>query len=528
MSNENSDFLEEEFIECSGPHTALMKSPYPKNHVPKELFMKDTTKPNSKMYKRCFHCRDYKTQTDAKRKKKREEEMKISEEEGFKMCQGKHIPAVNSPYPKGKVPEYLFRKNPEDPESKLYKTCIDCRKFEKNYKNKVNNKIKETGKEHKKILKDGETEYGYCFSVIHSPHISEHPRDRIPLDEIRKIPGNPNSELYEQCLSCRNKYSSQSNSFRNKIRKDALDRGVSLCQSCNKELNEENFSYNTDGSVSTKCINCKEYSIEKRRNLSEIRRDIIIEFIEKNECSCYKCKRIFLKPIGNNLKIQSFETFLGNDNKRRVIENAEEYLVKDFIESKRNLLETDIIDLDHLTEAEQIERGIIDDDESFIPKVKPVSLLSSEHSMRTEALKTQPLCVRCHMEETIRRQKEYPVKRKQGKTGGRKIKSEYVNSLKLKGCESCGYQNEKLLKFFDMDHLNIENKIANISVMIHYSNYSLEDVIEECEKCRVLCRECHRIHTRIQRELGIIKFGKITYKNQGNDSNNDSNDKIKE
>ena len=35
-------------------------------------------------------------------------------------------------------------------------------------------------------------------------------------------------------------------------------------------------------------------------------------------------------------------------------------------------------------------------------------------------------------------------------------------------------------------------------------NYTMQDVIDEVAKCRVLCLHCHIIHTRNQRKEGIV------------------------
>ena len=45
---------------------------------------------------------------------------------------------------------------------------------------------------------------------------------------------------------------------------------------------------------------------------------------------------------------------------------------------------------------------------------------------------------------------------------------------------------------------------ANISKMCMDPGYSLDDVIQECNKCRVLCKHCHRIHTFRQIKAGLF------------------------
>ena len=55
-----------------------------------------------------------------------------------------------------------------------------------------------------------------------------------------------------------------------------------------------------------------------------------------------------------------------------------------------------------------------------------------------------------------------------------------------------------------MDHLVISEKVACVSQMVRDSKYSIEDVINECSKTRVLCAFCHVIHTRNQRMDGLF------------------------
>jgi len=104
---------------------------------------------------------------------------------------------------------------------------------------------------------------------------------------------------------------------------------------------------------------------------------------------------------------------------------------------------------------------------------------------------------------------KYAKKGKNTKFGITKSKFNYVKKCKEKGCSSCGYINIDLVRFFDMDHMDINNKIANICKMCVDPFYSLDDVINECLKCRVLCRNCHRIHTDKQIKDGLFLHKKI-------------------
>lgn len=83
------------------------------------------------------------------------------------------------------------------------------------------------------------------------------------------------------------------------------------------------------------------------------------------------------------------------------------------------------------------------------------------------------------------------------------IKSKYVQTIKSEGCSVCGFSDINLLCYFEMDHIDPNQKKECISIMVN-DDYTLDDVIEECKKCRVLCRSCHRIHTDEQRQQGII------------------------
>lgn len=63
---------------------------------------------------------------------------------------------------------------------------------------------------------------------------------------------------------------------------------------------------------------------------------------------------------------------------------------------------------------------------------------------------------------------------------------EYKNKLK---CEICG---EDEMICLDFHHLNPKEKEGDISHLLLKQNRSFKRVLEEVEKCVVLCSNCHR------------------------------------
>lgn len=139
------------------------------------------------------------------------------------------------------------------------------------------------------------------------------------------------------------------------------------------------------------------------------------------------------------------------------------YTSKDFINKHVKDIEWDILQLDHLTEKEQRERGMLKDDEIYIPKKQMVSKLSSLSAMKLEALKCQLLCVKCHLKETISRESGRYIL---SKSHAERDKLSIVNELKLTGCSICGYMNTDLPRFFYFDHIDPSLKTKEISRMV--------------------------------------------------------------
>ena len=74
-----------------------------------------------------------------------------------------------------------------------------------------------------------------------------------------------------------------------------------------------------------------------------------------------------------------------------------------------------------------------------------------------------------------------------------KERREMLNEIKVRaGCEICGFKGHPAA--LDFDHLYPESKGFDISKRYVFSN--IDRLFEEIKKCRVLCANCHRIHSK--------------------------------
>jgi len=65
----------------------------------------------------------------------------------------------------------------------------------------------------------------------------------------------------------------------------------------------------------------------------------------------------------------------------------------------------------------------------------------------------------------------------------------FIFSIKLGNpCEICGENDPVVLEF---DHIDPKTKNHNVSEMVKLG-YSINSIINEVEKCRLLCANCHR------------------------------------
>ena len=75
----------------------------------------------------------------------------------------------------------------------------------------------------------------------------------------------------------------------------------------------------------------------------------------------------------------------------------------------------------------------------------------------------------------------------------------YVNSLKNRPCVDCG--NSYSTYVMDFDHRKGYRKKGNIGTLVNQSNLSKENILDEINKCDLVCANCHRIRTYKRKSL---------------------------
>jgi hypothetical protein len=407
-----------------------------------------------------------------------------------------HTKFYNPPFLWNEVPNKFFLQDPNNPNSGVCVHCYFCRLIQRARGKKSWAKLKAAANEQNSLVEKGTGTLMNCPDAIHGGSSgSEHARDAVPVEKFRARCGDPRSRLCETCSDCRNHRAAVAAENDKKRREEATAKGRCLCGTCFKDITDCRI-LNRDGTVSKLCKECKDYGRMTKRRLKAHYKGIIINRIKQNNVSCMRCEKLYFAPATpESFIVQEFETYVRNGQRYCLINNCEK-LASDMIAQYESSLELDIIELDHMTMHEQLERGIINNESEFFPKRNAVSALDNTQDMDHEAVGCQHLCCRCHVIVTIERQ---TGPQKLSKLGHEKLN--HMLFLKYLGCESCDYRNPQLPRFFDMDH--VDSKVETISRMVRDDTVSLEQFKEECKKCRVLCRFCHKIRTRLQRKAGI-------------------------
>lgn len=75
----------------------------------------------------------------------------------------------------------------------------------------------------------------------------------------------------------------------------------------------------------------------------------------------------------------------------------------------------------------------------------------------------------------------------------RRMLMSFINTLKDKPCKDCGVKYPSYV--MDFDHRDSSQKTSSVSHMatLHYA--SRTKILEEIDKCDLVCANCHRIRT---------------------------------
>lgn len=84
-----------------------------------------------------------------------------------------------------------------------------------------------------------------------------------------------------------------------------------------------------------------------------------------------------------------------------------------------------------------------------------------------------------------------PVKSERAQKRAEKWRLSQIHKL-AHGCADCGYNKDAYALQFDHIH---GDKKKNVSDLIR-SDYAWKTVLEEIEKCEVVCANCHAIRTK--------------------------------
>lgn len=82
-------------------------------------------------------------------------------------------------------------------------------------------------------------------------------------------------------------------------------------------------------------------------------------------------------------------------------------------------------------------------------------------------------------------------RRQQVKNRRRKIKQRFRKYKETLSCEECGHSGKDNAWSLDFDHINPDEKVVSVSHLVS-SGYGWDRIMEEVQKCRVVCANCHR------------------------------------
>lgn len=225
------------------------------------------------------------------------------------------------------------------------------------------------------------------------------------------------------------------------------------------------------------CTNC---NIEKEEIYFSIRSNYVdgLSYFCK-ECESIKRKASYFKDI------EKSRNRTNNKRRERVLWIRQ---LKENIPCKdcNKVYEPHCMDYDHLP-----EKGV---------KYKNISTMILNNTPKSKILeeisKCELVCVLCHNTRTKNRLDQKYVNKKYTNTMLRNL--DIINKAKDNKCIFCGVKRE--LHNMQFDHIDSRLKYKNISQL---KNFKEKTLIEEMNKCQIICALCHRRKSIWEQRLDI-------------------------
>ena len=90
-------------------------------------------------------------------------------------------------------------------------------------------------------------------------------------------------------------------------------------------------------------------------------------------------------------------------------------------------------------------------------------------------------------------EKNYSITKRDYQRRRRQERRDFLTAYKLeKGCCVCGFNKHPAA--LQLDHIDPSTKVDNVGTMVQRAA-KWEDIHTEIEKCRVICANCHAVHS---------------------------------
>ena len=412
---------------------------------------------------------------------------------------------------KHKVPIELFLNTKN---GKQYKTCLDCRNSDKiTCAKSVNNSLVNQRKlksQHDEDIENN-NDFVTCPGSKHNK-ASDLARDKVPIQNFKLYPDRKISSFTVNCVDCRLYDRDKNKQNKAQLLAHCKNNNIIICTRCETVIDNSNKATNLDGTQALSCKPCKDGCALRMKSATNIHNELKINLINENESCCSLCHSLLIIEDQNITVVVTIPTFM-DDNIRYCEYKNIIYTSLDFIKLFKDKIALGVLEFDHLLESEQREAGILLDGDLYEPKDRGVAQFHGTENIINEAKKCKLVCSKCHVIETVRREKGI---KELTRAKLERQKLNHCNELKKQGCTNCHYVNNDIPRFFNFDHIDPLLKLTNISIMMREPKYTFNDMLNEIKKTRILCKYCHFIHTADQHKQGLIEKVRTLRNNTNN------------